>query len=79
MKLKKRQEEIGIKWSTCVLLGVKDTEYNRLRYKSGFALDLISELKNKQEQENTLAFSEEWIEQERESLKRYQEQKDNND
>ena len=85
MRLKKRIEQSSsIKWTTLVKLGVKDSEYNRSRYKSGFALDLLAEVQNepKETQENTnLNFNEDWLkEQELEqekylkSLEEYNEQ-----
>ena len=43
MKLKKRTEKKGLKWETLLILGVKNTKENKIRFNNGEALDLILE------------------------------------
>lgn len=72
MRLKKRIEQSSsIKWTTLVKLGVKDSEYNRSRYKSGFALDLLAEVQNEPKENTDLNFNEDWLKEQELEQEKY--------
>lgn len=73
MKLKRREMPTNerIKYRTLLDMGVENTAENRARYLNGEALDLISELPNRKEQEDCLGFDKEWFKQKEEADQAY--------